>query len=68
MAKTSVDINTEQMERAQTILGTATIKDTIDAALRRVIAEEARERFIDLASTGCFAELADPEVRRKIRS
>ena len=68
MAKTTVDINTEQMEQAQAILGTTTLKETIDVAVRRVIAEEARERFIDLASSGYFAELADPEVRRKIRS
>ncbi|GAA1685886.1 hypothetical protein GCM10009830_36730 [Glycomyces endophyticus] len=68
MSKTTVDINTDQMERAQAILGTSTIKETIDVAIRRVIAEEAREQFIDLASTGYFAELADPEVRRKLRS
>lgn len=68
MAKTTVDINTEQMEQAQAILGTSTIKETIDLAVRRVISEEARERFIELASSGRFAELADPEVRRKIRA
>ncbi|MEV3935427.1 hypothetical protein AB0K52_05530 [Glycomyces sp. NPDC049804] len=68
MAKTAVDIHTEQMEQAQAILGTSTIKETIDPAVRRVIAEEARERFIELASGGSFAELADPEARRKIRS
>ncbi|WP_157974840.1 type II toxin-antitoxin system VapB family antitoxin [Glycomyces dulcitolivorans] len=68
MAKTTVDINTDQLERAQAILGTSTIKETIDVAVRRVIAEEAREQFIELASGGYFAELADPEVRRKLRS
>lgn len=68
MAKTSVDIDTDQMARAQEILGTATIKETIDTAVRRVLAEDAREKFLEMAKAGRFSELADPEVRRKLRS
>lgn len=68
MAKTTVDINIDSLSKAQEILGTATIKDTVETALSRVITESARAEFIELAASGAFAELLDPEVERKMWS
>jgi Arc/MetJ family transcription regulator len=63
MAKTTVDVDPQRLAAAQTILGTSTLRDTIDAALRQVITADARRQFLDLAKDGVFAELADPEFR-----
>lgn len=68
MAKTTVDINNEHLSKAQEVLGTSTIKETVDAALMRVIAESARSEFVELAASGAFSELLDPEVERKMWS
>jgi Arc/MetJ family transcription regulator len=63
MSKTTVDVDPQRLAAAQSILGTTTIRDTVDAALRQVITEDARRQFLELASDGAFAELADPEFR-----
>ncbi len=42
MAKTMIDIDGEALERAQRVLLTTTKKDTVNAALRTVVALEAR--------------------------
>lgn len=68
MAKTTVDVDSEKIIKAQAILGTGTIKDTVDAALRQVIADAARRDFIVMAAAGVFAELLEPETERRIWS
>jgi Arc/MetJ family transcription regulator len=45
--KTTLDLNVELLERAQEILGTHGIKDTIDRALEEVVAAEARRWNIE---------------------
>jgi Arc/MetJ family transcription regulator len=50
MAKTSVDIDMDKLDRAREILGTATIRDTIDAAFREVIGVAAVRELVGLAS------------------
>ncbi|GAA4906334.1 Arc/MetJ family transcription regulator [Stackebrandtia albiflava] len=66
MAKTTVDLDPGRLAKVQEILGTSTIKETIDVALRRVVAESARKEFVEIAASGAFSELTDPEVERKM--
>ncbi|MEU4083273.1 hypothetical protein [Streptomyces aureus] len=47
MAKTTVDVDPELLEAAKARLGTSTIKDTINAALREIAERGAREEAID---------------------
>ncbi|GAA3759448.1 Arc/MetJ family transcription regulator [Spinactinospora alkalitolerans] len=68
MAKTSIDISMDKARIAQEVLGTTTLKATVDAALDAVIREAAREKFITRAKSGAFAELLDPGVEQKIWS
>lgn len=42
MPKTVIDIDEEALARAAELLGTATKKDTVNAALRDVVARHAR--------------------------
>ncbi len=46
MSRTVIDIDREALELARLELGTATIKDTVNSALRE-IAERRRRRFVD---------------------
>ena len=50
MAKTSVSIDSDIAQQASRILGTKTLKDTIDAALREVVRAEQRLELIALLS------------------
>jgi len=64
MTKRLVDIADEKLNRAQEILGEATLKGTVNAALDEVIALERRRRLIErLTSQGI--DLADDEVMRE---
>lgn len=49
--KTVVDISTELLEQAKRILGTGTIKDTVDRSLRTVIRQGALEDLANAAGT-----------------
>jgi len=50
MAKTLVDIDDSLLEAAREVLGTSTKKDTVNAALREVLAAQERRR----AATALF--------------
>lgn len=50
MPKTSVEINPDILQAAATILGTSTLRATIDAALREVVLAQRRLALIDLLS------------------
>jgi Arc/MetJ family transcription regulator len=63
MTRTIVDTDDELLERAREILGTTTKKDTINGALREVVALAARRQFLEDAKAGAFSELAEPGVR-----
>jgi Arc/MetJ family transcription regulator len=63
MTRTLVDIDDELLARAQEILGAGTKKDTVNGALKEVIAVAARRAFLDAGRKGAFTELADKEVR-----
>ena len=47
MAKTLIDIDDCLLEAARQALGTATKKDTVNAALREVLAAQQRRRAVD---------------------
>ena len=68
MAKTLIDIDADSLAAAARELGTATKKDTVNAALREVAALGARRRdlarFLDVADSAELADLADPDVVR----
>jgi Arc/MetJ family transcription regulator len=64
MAKTLIDLDEEQLAAAQEVLHTATKRDTVNAALRHVVALAARRRDLQRLSSGGLPDLADEEVMR----
>ena len=65
MRKTSVDIDNDLMEQARSVLGTSSIKATIDAALREVLRAEARRQEIRALSRMDGLDLANEDVMAK---
>jgi Arc/MetJ family transcription regulator len=61
MAMTSVDIDLEILEEAGKALGTATKKDTINAALREVLRIRAAQELMDMLQSGDTFEVTAPE-------
>lgn len=65
MTKRLVDIDDQVLAEARQALGTATIKDTVNAALQDAIQATAR-RSVDVAALRRFADasrdLRDPQV------
>jgi Arc/MetJ family transcription regulator len=64
MAKTLIDIDDEYLEAAQRVLGTATKKDTVNAALREVTALAARRRDLQRLTAGRLGDLENEDVMR----
>lgn len=64
MAKTLIDIDDEYLDAAQQALGTATKKDTVNAALRQVAALAARRRDLDRLTSGSLPDLENEDVMR----
>jgi len=60
--KTSVEINEELLAAVQRILGTTTVKDTIEEAFREIVKEEARRQEVEALTRMEGLDLADPEV------
>jgi Arc/MetJ family transcription regulator len=65
MTKRLVEIDDGDLKRAQELLGAATIKETVERALKDVLAAEARRQHIELLRTGYLAPMADKEFRRR---
>ena len=64
MAKTLVDIDDNLLEAAREVLGTSTKKDTVNAALREVLAAQERRRAsVELIMWGRRNEPWDDSVR-----
>jgi len=61
MRKTTLEIDDEVLDEARRILGTHGIKDTVDAALRAVRAQEARAALVDQLASGSL-DLDDPAI------
>jgi Arc/MetJ family transcription regulator len=64
MAKTLIEIDDDYLAAAQQALGTATKKDTVNAALREVAALAARRRDLRRLTSGGLPDLEDEEVMR----
>jgi Arc/MetJ family transcription regulator len=60
--KTSVEIDDDLVEQARTILGTHTLKDTIEGALLQVLRHRARQTEVAALRTMDGMELADADV------
>lgn len=63
MTKRLVDIDDDDLLRAQQARGFTTIKETVAAGLREIAATEARKREIHRHTTGELALLAGPSER-----
>lgn len=63
MARTVIDIDDEALAGAAAELGTTTKVDTVNAALREIVARKLRLEFLEDAATGSFSALAEPGVR-----
>lgn len=62
MTKRLVDIDDAALGAAREALGTRTIKDTVDVALREASALAARRRHLDRFRTDGLPDLRDAEV------
>jgi Arc/MetJ family transcription regulator len=60
--KTGVPVDEDVVRRAMALLGAAAVKDVLDAALREVLAAEARRRFSDRRRDMHGSEIDRPEV------
>jgi len=52
MRRTSLVIDEEQLTRAQRVLGTTGVKDTIDRALEEILRADLRRRLAERVRTG----------------
>jgi hypothetical protein len=66
MAKTSVEIDQDKLNRAREILGTTSIRDTIEAAFREVIRVAAVHDLVALAEDGAFGALLEPGAEENL--
>ncbi|MCY3599638.1 MAG: type II toxin-antitoxin system VapB family antitoxin [Gemmatimonadetes bacterium] len=62
MRKTSVEIDDGLIEQVRALLGTSSIKETIDSALREVLRREARRQEIEALATMDGLELSNEKV------
>ena len=60
MPKTSVDIDIDKLNRVREILGTESIRETINAAFREVIRIAAVRDLVALGEEGAFEFLLEP--------
>ena len=65
MRKTSVDVDDRLLGQVRDVLGTSSIKETIDGALREVVRVEARRQEIRALAAMDGLDLADEEVMAK---
>lgn len=66
MSKTSVEIDLVKLARVREILGTVTIRDTIEQAFQEVIRVKAVDDLIALAQDGAFAALLEPDAEEQL--
>ena len=62
MAKTTLDVDDAKVEAAKQVLGTRTLRDTVDRALDSVIAADTRRRTIERLRRMEGLDLDKPEV------
>ena len=64
MTKRLVDIDDDLLAEARVLTGAATMKETVNAALKQVIDSELRRRHLWRLESGEGTDLADEEVMR----
>ncbi len=68
MTKRLIEIDDDVLDEARRVLGTATLKDTVNESLR-ITARQARRSRVSASDIAAFAEaaadLGDPEVMAK---
>ena len=64
--KTTIDVDRAAAEETASILGTATLKDTVNAALREVVNAEHRRLLADEIESGTLP-VPTPEEVAKLR-
>ena len=64
--KTTVDVDRQLADEAAEILGTKSLKDTVNGALREVVAAELRRRLAESVRNGTLS-VPTPEEYRKVR-
>ncbi len=62
MTKRLVDIDDDLLAEARELLGAASMKETVNAALREVVAAELRRRHLLRLRTGEGMDLDDDEI------
>ena len=65
MRKTSVEIDDRLITQARRVLGTSSIKETIDSALREIVRAEARRQEVQALATMDNLDLANESVMAK---
>lgn len=66
MTKRLIEVDDDKLGEVRALLGTRTLKATVDAALDEVLALEARRRAL-LAERGVdVSDLADPAARQAV--
>lgn len=65
MKKTTLVVDEDVLRRAQQALGTHSLKDTVDRALKEAIAADSRRALIRRLRTLDGLDLADEEVMRR---
>ena len=66
MAKASVDIDMEELDKVRGILGTESIRETISAAFREVIRMAAVRDLATLGESGTFDLLLEPGAQEQM--
>jgi Arc/MetJ family transcription regulator len=59
MRRTSLEIDEERLSRAQKVLGTTGVKDTIERALDEVLRADLRRQLADRIRTGRGVDRSD---------
>jgi Arc/MetJ family transcription regulator len=57
--RTTIDIDDALLARAQRALGTAGLKDTVDAALRAAVRQSARARLVARIASGAGVDRSE---------
>jgi Arc/MetJ family transcription regulator len=66
MAKTSVEIDMDKLDKVRGILGTDSIRETINAAFREVIRVAAVRDLAALGEAGAFDFLLEPRAEERM--
>jgi Arc/MetJ family transcription regulator len=62
--RTTIDVDKTALDAASKVLGTTTLKDTVNAALTEVIAAARRRKLIERIERGAFPAPTPSELAR----